>query len=226
MVLFRPLTLDALDATKTELNQRKATIRNAHAHLKNRKREIWDRRGEVQREIESLLNVGVHFMDTDVQDLVSERAELRSELNGLDGEAQREINEQGRAAGETLRLIGTFLHLVFIQDRNENAGNAALNFYTGDGTPIFEAGDAENITAMVVTSHLRARTLHDFRADTQNFSVPFETRTYVTLAEIDGENCIVLWYTSGNYFVVRNHLGITRMNYFDYVWNSAGFIQA
>lgn len=209
-----------------ELTSEYAEIRNQSKKLKTAKDcsiSLWGKKKKIQKELRE------NYDDLSWEErgeMKEEIADLAENIDTADASTKDEERELKALTKNMFHMYGRRLTMSFFVDTTETNNNAPIHFYDEFGNTIqSNMEDKEDEFGSLVISTCRgSQPLTDYEHNSR-FTKRYSADCYVVFATIDGDNVIVVRYTSGNIFLIRNHIGVRNMNYFEYIETAAAYLQ-
>mmetsp|Transcript_52988 Transcript_52988/g.104566 ORF Transcript_52988/g.104566 Transcript_52988/m.104566 type:complete len:131 (-) Transcript_52988:93-485(-) len=120
---------------------------------------------------------------------------------------------------------GRRVHLKVFVDNHETNINAPIYFYDEFCNTVastMEEGD--KFESLVISTCRGNQPLEDYERNLR-FTSRYDMDCNVVLAVIAGESRVVVRYTSGNVFGIRNNMGIQRLNFFQHIESADALAQ-
>ncbi|PRP75905.1 hypothetical protein PROFUN_15467 [Planoprotostelium fungivorum] len=88
---------------------------------------------------------------------------------------------------------------------------------------IYDPQDAHGLDTIIATTFSQQQPLSMYR--TANFEIKLDIRTYVLFRNHNNRNCVVVMFTSGNWFKMESHLGVRQLQYLEYIQQADAFLE-
>eukprot|EP00981_Chlorochromonas_danica_P007900 scaffold1900_cov183-Ochromonas_danica.AAC.6 len=195
---------------------------NHFKEILKRLQNIWNQYHQVNKRINDHSKGIKTIRDPYVlQKLIQRKKDLLKALTVYDRTKLQLVN----AGQQLLNNYGVEVTLLIIRDEEDRDRNAVVNFYDENGRSIFDQADARDIVALIVTTYEAEQPLAQYR-DNNRFTILIELRCRVVFANWNGENVIIVVYTSGRYYIVNRNISLQRINFFEHIMCANAMINA